>query len=262
MRAVKIPRKIAALLAGWILASRAVAGAPDYDAFCARDGNITTARHGLGLMAMLQASGQLEAIYEDASKGNTRARRVFEELETSYFPDIGRELAEKVSRPPCLLPAVRELSGWCVPSWSFLDFLDKGKPAGARLRKALFNGYAERARQRNLENQLILSAMNALIGVSVAATVIREGEVAGSGSRLRAPVVASDLRSLSFTERDLQKGLRSTGPTLASPATGTQRAPMTSGPRSTGISMPPKLERSVVPIEETPSSITLTRPRG
>jgi hypothetical protein len=163
----------------------ALAQAPDYDAFCDRDGNMLTLEHGLALMAMLQRSGQVEALYADAAKGNPRAKRVVETLETDYFPDIGRELAEKVSQPPCLVPALRELSGWCVPDWTFLDFLSQDRPGGARLRRAFFDGYAERLRQRGLENQLVLSAANAILGVAVAATVLRQAEAA-SASRVAA----------------------------------------------------------------------------
>src|SRR4051812_48610120 len=160
---------VSLLLMVWVLAQ-----APDYDAFSDHDGNITTTQHGLGLFAMMRQSGQLEAVYADAVKGDARARRVFQMLETDYFPDYGRELADLVSRPPCLMPALRELSGWCVPDWSFLDFLNQDQPGGARLRKALFDGFAERARERELESQLVLSVMNALLGVGVAATVMRE----------------------------------------------------------------------------------------
>jgi len=136
-----------ACVALWVLAQ-----GPDLDAISDRAGNITTEQHGRGLIALLQKPGQVEAMYASASKGDARAARVFHTLEADYFPDYGRELAELVSRPPCLVPALRELSGWCVPEWSFLDFLDRDAPGGARLRKALFDGYAERAHQRGLEN--------------------------------------------------------------------------------------------------------------
>ena len=128
----------------FLLMMWALAQAPDYDAFCDQDGNIVTAQHGRGLIAMLERPGELESVYEDAAKGNARAARVFRMLETDYFPDYGRELAELVTRPPCLLPAFRELSGWCVPGWAFVDFLSKDQLGGGRLRKALFDGYAER----------------------------------------------------------------------------------------------------------------------
>jgi hypothetical protein len=157
-----------------------LAQSPDYDAFSDRDGNILTERHGRALFAMLQKPGMVERLFADAAKGDRRAKRIVETLEADYFPDTGRELAEKVSRPPCLVPALRELSGWCVPEWSFLDFLDKDKPGGARLRKALFDGFAERIRVRGLENQIVLSAMTALLGISVAAMAIEAGEATAS----------------------------------------------------------------------------------
>jgi hypothetical protein len=180
-----------ALLA-WGLAAAAMAGTPDYDAFSDREGNITTEQHGKALFRVLQDPEQVEATFADAERGNPRAKKVWNELEMDYFPDIGRELAEKVSRPPCMVPVARELSGWCVPYWGFIDFLSKEKPGGVRLRKALFDGFEERARQRRLENQLILSVMNAVLGVGVAATAVREAEAAANAANAaRAAVPAA-----------------------------------------------------------------------
>src|ERR1043165_8488947 len=105
----------------WRLATPALGQAPNYDAFSDPDGKITTEAHAKALIEVLQDPGQLEAIYADAQAGKPRAKRIFQELEASYFPDTGRELAELVSRPPCLAPVLRELSGWCVPQWSFID---------------------------------------------------------------------------------------------------------------------------------------------
>lgn len=192
----------------WALALPALAQAPDYDAFCDRDGNITTEQHGSGLIALMQQPGALEALYADGSKGNPRAKRVFQILEAEYFPDYGRELAEMVSRPPCLVPVLRELSGWCVPNWASLDFLSEDKPGGAKLRKAFFDGYAERARQRGLENQLILSAANALLGVGLAATVMREAGAATRAVKVPdAPVVGAP-KLLTTARHNLLAGAR------------------------------------------------------
>jgi len=174
-------------LHAWGVASAALAGAPDYDAFSDRDGNIVTEQHGKALMRTLQDPEQVEAIFTDSERGEPRARKVWRTLETDYFPDTGRELAEKISRPPCLIPVARELSGWCVPNWGFIDFLSQEKPGGARLRRALFSGFEERARQRRLENQVILAAMNALLGAGVAAGALREAGVVASAPRVAVP---------------------------------------------------------------------------
>lgn len=160
------------LSAVWLLAVPALAGGLEYDAFSDRDGNVTSEEHGIALWALIQDPERLETVYTDAIRGNPRAGRVFRMLETDYFPDFGRKLAEVVNRPPCLLPAVRELSGWCVPRWSFLDFLRRDKPSGVRLRQALFDGFSARAHELQLENQIILSAMNALLGVGVAVAAL------------------------------------------------------------------------------------------
>jgi hypothetical protein len=175
-----------ALLA-WGLAAATMAGTPDYDAFSDREGNITTEQHGKALFRVLQDPEQVETIFSDAERGNPRAKKVWNELEMDFFPDIGRELAEKVSRPPCVVPVARELSGWCVPYWGYIDFLSQEGPGGSRLRKALFDGFEERARQRRLEAQLVLSVMNALLGTKVVANAIREAEVAANVPRVATP---------------------------------------------------------------------------
>jgi ribonuclease len=170
---------VLSLLSLLVLPARA--GGLDYDAFSDREGNVTTEQQGRALYAVLQEPERLEVLYTDSIRGDRRARRVFQTLEEDYFPDIGRELAELVSRPPCLVPAVRELSGWCVPQWSFVDFLRPDHPGGAKLRKALFGGFEARAKQRQLETQVVVSAMNALVGVGVAAVALREAAPAAIG---------------------------------------------------------------------------------
>ena len=83
-----------------------VAAGPDYDAFSDREGHILADRPAA--QAMVHDGEQIEAIYADAVKGNARAAKVFEELETIYFPYVGSKVAEKVSAPGCYLPALRE----------------------------------------------------------------------------------------------------------------------------------------------------------
>lgn len=150
----------------------AIAQAPAYDAFSDQNGDITTEAHGRGLMAMLQSPGQLETLYTDAGKGDARARRVFQILETDYFPDCGRKVAELV-------------------------------------------GYAERARQRGLENRLVLSAMNALLGVTIAATAVREAEAAASVPKIPEGATAGTL-PLTSLARTLDGILANASPGRAS----------------------------------------------
>jgi putative RNase toxin 24 of polymorphic toxin system len=183
-----------ALLA-WGMAATGLAGGPNYDAFSDRDGNIATEQHHQAAIALVRDRERLEAVYADAVGGNTRARKVWSELEAS-FEGAGLEVAERSTRPGCLVPAYRELSRSCLPDWSFLDFLAKDRPGGAQLRKVIFTAFAARAHERGLENQAILSAITGLIGTGVAAAALREAEVAaGAGGAVRgvppAPGVAS-----------------------------------------------------------------------
>lgn len=166
----------AALVLGIAITSLSVRGGPpNYDAFSDRDGHIHE-KHVVAAQTMVRDPEQLEIVYADAAKGNARAARVFQELETHFFPEIGREVAERTSGPDCLVPVYRELSGQCIPNWGGLDFLRDQSEAGRRLRKAVADAYAARARERGVQNQAILSAMGALLAVTVARSAIVQVE--------------------------------------------------------------------------------------
>lgn len=158
----------------WVVAFSASGGGPEYDAFSDRTGRILDdEQHTPAFQAMVRDTAQLEAIHADAMKGNPRAVRVFEELEKVYFPLVGREVAEQEGRKACLVPTYRELSGTCIPNWRGLDFLPKDTQMGARLRKAVADAYAARARELGIENRAILSAVNALVAVGIVGAVVR-----------------------------------------------------------------------------------------
>jgi hypothetical protein len=164
-------RQAAAAL--WMSALHALAGTPNYDAFSDQDGHIRDEQVEAA-QSMVRDPEQLEAVFSDAAKGNARAARVFEELENRFFPDIGREVAERTSSLACMAPVYRELSGECIPNWSALDFLRKESAAGARLRRAAANAYAARARQRGIENRAIVASVNALLAVTMAKGVVQQ----------------------------------------------------------------------------------------
>lgn len=165
---------LSAALAFWC--SLAVAGAPNYDAFSEPDGYIATVRQELAAWAMMRDPEQLEAVYADAAKGNERAVHVFQQLEATLSAS-GRELAERVNRPGCLLPGAQQLEKTCRPDWSFLDFLSKERSGGIRLRTAIFTAFTAHARERGLQNQAILSAVNGLLALTVAEGVLRAPKV-------------------------------------------------------------------------------------
>jgi hypothetical protein len=125
----------------WMLSATALAVAPDYDAFSEADGHIATKQQEVAAWEMLHDPAQVEAVYADASKGNVRAVRVVRQLEATLAAS-GVEVAERTSRPGCLVPAYKDLSGTCRPDWSFLDFLSQDRPGGIRLRGVIFGAYA------------------------------------------------------------------------------------------------------------------------
>lgn len=174
----------------WLLAGAALAQAPDYDAISEPDGEVATKQQEAALVALVQNPIQLEAVYSDASKGNVRATHVWQQVEAT-FRASGLKLAEIATAPECLVMAYRELSKRCVPGWSFLDFLGKDGPGANRLREVTFRSFAIRARERGLENRLILSAANGLIAIGVAATILREAEVAANAAQASHELIVS-----------------------------------------------------------------------
>ncbi|PTL79704.1 hypothetical protein [Vitiosangium sp. GDMCC 1.1324] len=152
---------------------------PDYDSFSDSTGQIRD-EHVAAAQAMVQDSEVLEQVYEDAVRGDARAARVFQELETRFFPDIGRAVAEQTGSLSCAVPVYRELSGMCVPNWAFIDFLRKDRQGGIRLRRALGDAYEARARELGVKNAVIVNALKALM-----AGVIMKGALAGTAVEAR-----------------------------------------------------------------------------
>jgi len=167
----------------------AFAGGPNYDAFSEADGYIGTEAQERAAWAMLHDPEQVEALYADAAKGNERAAHVIEQLEATLAAS-GRKLAEQTTGPDCLVPVAHELNKRCHPKWEFLSFLSEERPGAVKLRSAIFRAFAVRARERGLENQLILSVVNGLLSVALASSVLatieaREVGTVANVTRLR-----------------------------------------------------------------------------
>jgi hypothetical protein len=106
---------------------------------------------------------------------------VIEQLEATLAAS-GRKLAEQTTGPDCLAPVAHELNKRCHPKWEFLDFLSEEKPGAVKLRSAIFRTFAVRARERGLENQLILSVVNGLLSVALASSILATIEAGSVGT--------------------------------------------------------------------------------
>jgi len=175
----------------WLLALAwlCVAQPPDYDALSDRYGNVLTERHHAALIALARDPEQLDAVYSEAAKGSARAVNIWAELERQ-LAQAGTGVADRVTSPECQVMVYRELAGTCIPDWTFLDFLNRGRPGADRLRETLSRAFATRARERGLQNQVLISAVNALVGVGVAAAVLREAGIAARAGIPEVPPAA------------------------------------------------------------------------
>jgi hypothetical protein len=196
------------VLLAWML----LAAEPNYDAFCDGEGHIGTPEQVLAAQDMVRAPGQLEAVFAQAAKGNKRAARVFSELETVYFPDIGRGVAEKEHSLRCQTPVVKEFSEDCRPHWEYLAFLPANE-AGARLFKAAVVAYEVRARRLGTEVRVIAASVNAVLAVGGAAMIIRSVDVGG----FRPPQISRNqkgqLTNGTYTVNDIDMAPHKTGAT-------------------------------------------------
>jgi hypothetical protein len=92
--------------------------------------------------------------------GHGQAKQLFGIIETE-FAKTGAYVADRVVSLRC---AAVELPD-CVPKWSFIDeLLGPGDgPGSRRLRQALAGSFEETARQRGMENTLVLATVNVLL---------------------------------------------------------------------------------------------------
>ena len=87
---------------------------------------------------------------------------------------LGTGLADRASQPHCALLPVG-----CVPDWHHFDALSKTQPGGVRLRLLLDESFRAEARQRGLENRLVVSLVNVVLAGVVVNGALR-ASVAGS----------------------------------------------------------------------------------
>ncbi|HEY8209542.1 MAG TPA: hypothetical protein VIG99_18775 [Myxococcaceae bacterium] len=191
--------------------------APNYDAFSDPRGHIADERQLEAAQAMVRDPEQLEAVYADAAKGNPRAARVVGELEETYFPGIGRAVAEREAQLECTVMAYRELSRQCIPDWSYLDFLRKDAPGGTRARQAIRDGYVARARDLAIENRVVVATVNTLLAVAVVKGVVAAKPAAIAPAQVAPRAITIEEGGLAHVlERHFPGGAKSAGKSLFS----------------------------------------------
>ncbi len=168
---------------------------PNYDSFSDAEGHMTDS---VATDRMIRNWQQLENVYSDAALGNKRAIQIIAEIENVYAR-TGIYVAEQNYSFECTLPVYREMSGKCIPNWSFLDYLRPDKPAGIRLRRIIGDAYRKKAEELSIRNEIIANALSLLLAGAMArgamsatareaATISRETEtvIAGEGKALSA----------------------------------------------------------------------------
>lgn len=137
-----------------------------YAAYCDAQGRFT---YDGAAQALVQRPSHLRRVYEDAARGDARAREVIRELE-EVFHGFGSWVAEQTTRPECL--GLPELTPGCLPRLEFLDELLGNSPEAARLRDVVAQAYEVRARQRGARNAVILSVVDLLLAHGLAQGVL------------------------------------------------------------------------------------------
>jgi len=145
----------------------AVGLVPDYNLISNPDGTIATDAQIVALYALFENPDQLDRLYDDAAKGNARARKIVEQTEQSWR-EIAVHIAVETHSASCVVPpfqVVRILSGGesCVPDWSRLDFLARDRPGGIRLREVIAEAYSKKARELGIRNDIIVAGLNLLL---------------------------------------------------------------------------------------------------
>jgi hypothetical protein len=136
---------------------------------------------------LVRRPSHLERVYEDAQRGDSRARVLFQQLEDTFVAS-GLHIADEVTSPRCIALPLRG----CKPDWSFLDRLLPSRGPGARrLREALGTAFSQRAHQRGMRNALITASVNALLAVTLV-----KGQLKGAAAEGKGALAAAEGRTL------------------------------------------------------------------
>jgi hypothetical protein len=136
---------------------------------------------------LVRRPSHLERVYEDAQRGEWRARVLFQQLEDTFVAS-GLHIADEVTSPRCLALPPRG----CKPDWSFLDrLLPSQGPGARRLREVLGTAFSQRAHQRGMRNALITSSINALLAVTLV-----KGQLKGAAAEGKGALAAAEGRTL------------------------------------------------------------------
>lgn len=142
-----------------------------YDAYSDPDGNLKGDMKDL--LQELRRGAWVEVIYEDAVRGDPRARRLYRQLE-EVFEGAGGGIAERASQTQCVVVDV--LPG-CRPHWEWLDFLDREQPGPAHLREVTAVGFARRAKELKVQRRLVVAALSMLVAGATLEKALVVGEV-------------------------------------------------------------------------------------
>lgn len=166
-----------ALLLAWNAPAALAQGEPEfrYEAYCDALGRFTSDQAS---QALVQRPAHLRRVYEDAARGDSRAKELIRELE-QVFRDFGTWVAEETTQPKCLpLP---EVTPGCLPRLGFLDELLGHSPEAARLREVVAQAYEIRARERGAQNAVVVAVINLLVARGLAQDVV--GKAAATESQ-------------------------------------------------------------------------------
>ena len=196
----------------------------DYSLYCADQGCLRA--KGSDVL-LVHRSAHLERVYADAQQGDTRAQKLFGQLETQVAA-TGEPLADQALGLVCAsLPS-------CTVRWSFLDELIPSRDAGGmRLRLVLAQSFERAARLKGVQNAVLASVLSVLM----MGNVLVQAEASAAAAEVRAGATKVGATTARVTELkaaipSAQQGRITMGVGLAKDASGTPRVLVgTSEPR-------------------------------
>jgi hypothetical protein len=149
-------------------------------------------------LLLVQRPEHLEHVYAQR-RGNPEAELLFKWLE-SQFEQTGVRFADMT-----VLACALDLPIRCTPDWEFIDSVlgHSDGPGATHLRRVLADSFSARARQRGMENTVVLSITHAVMARGMMKAAVSKATVAAEARAAAGSVPPTGLRGSTAEPRPL-----------------------------------------------------------